>query len=371
MSSLILYQYTPITQPYGQLPANVSHELHPTLYDPTGDVVLSASTHRTLPDGTKLEYPQYFRMHRETLVKGSPVFAEMLAPIGHRASSRLSRVALFDGVPHLPLQEDSAEDLASFLHVLCHPEDLVQFIETHGLPGPAQTDAIFRLADKYKNEEVKKPILELLKSWPTTLDAWEQWVAELDAASFQHFSASRRGKSSAPSLNERLPSPDRALRLARLYCPEIIPAVFYSIARTPTNQYVAWTKEPKLHWLDNLELKDQKRLLKGRERLMAESEKLVDVILAPPRVPDDNAAACERPECERFKDWLANTAFTQSSHDVLGVLSRSAVLFQYGRRTDDGECLQFCPACRREVWYRIGKEKRRVWNLLPKIFSLA
>ncbi|EMD40048.1 hypothetical protein CERSUDRAFT_122149 [Gelatoporia subvermispora B] len=343
-------------------------ERHPTLYIAEGDIVLSAPARRKLADGSDERRSQYFRVHRAVLYKHSAVLRKMLTVVGRRTSRRTASAVVYDGVPHAPLSDDG-EDLAAFLHACYRPGELCEHLEKRGLSPAAE--AILRIASKYECNALMEPILRIIRGWPTTVDAWEKWDAALDAESFHHSSLGRCSEDCRSCISKRLPTPSHALNLARLYCAEALPGIFYSIARTPTGQFVTWSRELDLGWVCDIRPEDQERLIEGRKKLKTECEKLVDVVLAPPRAPSLETGACRREECEKFKDWLADTIFAQNSYDVLGLLKRCASTFQYGRRVDDGEYLELCSLCQKEVWCRIRKEKSRVWDNLPNIFNLA
>lgn len=82
-----------------------SHEKHPSLYFPDGDIVLSAPT----ASGVSL----VFRVDRVYLTRNSPVLRDMLSP----ASSSHLPTELFDGVQLLRLADD-AHQLANLLELL-------------------------------------------------------------------------------------------------------------------------------------------------------------------------------------------------------------------------------------------------------------
>ena len=89
---------------------NVPAERHPTLYFPTGDVVLSASIDTAGPARTQL-----FRVHKFLLMHHSTTFSNMFtdATAGPGES--------YDGVPIIQMEGDDAEDLAKLLNYLYNP----------------------------------------------------------------------------------------------------------------------------------------------------------------------------------------------------------------------------------------------------------
>ena len=89
---------------------NVPAERHPTLYFPTGDVVLSASIDTGGPPTTQL-----FRVHKFLLMHHSTAFANMFTDAAADPGET------YDGVPIVQMEGDDAEDLATLLNYLYNP----------------------------------------------------------------------------------------------------------------------------------------------------------------------------------------------------------------------------------------------------------
>lgn len=107
-SHLLFHRYTDsITMPDSPHP-----QRHPTLYFPTGDVVLSAGASI---DSGPLDVPpttQLFRVHKFLLMHHSITFSNMFADANPASCES------YDGVPMVALQGDKAEDLALLLNYL-------------------------------------------------------------------------------------------------------------------------------------------------------------------------------------------------------------------------------------------------------------
>ncbi|KIJ42401.1 hypothetical protein M422DRAFT_208903 [Sphaerobolus stellatus SS14] len=200
-----------------------NHEVrpHPTLYYPTGDIVLLSLPH----DGIKTA----FKVDRVFLARASPVFETMLTlPPG-------PDVDMYDGVPSVQMQ-DMADQLGPFLIAFY---DFGRSIPTkkHQADTVKRVQGVLALATKYDVDILRQRIVELLQGdWPASLEDWESAHEERKAIV--------TGARSKPSKNKHiseiygqaaakcLPDPCSAISLASsCNVPSILPAAFYDLSK--------------------------------------------------------------------------------------------------------------------------------------------
>ncbi|TFK50276.1 hypothetical protein OE88DRAFT_1596257, partial [Heliocybe sulcata] len=167
-----------------------------------------------------------FCVHKSTLTRQSPVFADMFA----LPASDVNET--YEGLPVVRMQ-DKAEDLAALFEILY----LVKFLPTKRLDPstPSVVRPILSLAMKYDMESIKnQAIVRLVDDWPTTLRSWDALEDEIDALEKnwhkEHTCTSLHD--CRDSLDSHLPEPVAAITLGReCAIPSILPAAFYHLSR--------------------------------------------------------------------------------------------------------------------------------------------
>lgn len=351
---------------------------HPTLYFEDGNVVLSA-----LPQEG---HRQFFRVHQSILCRQSPILADMFALPPLKASGSKDALAeTYDGVIHVEMP-DSAEDLASFLHVLYDPLYVLSrttlyqpgLIDT-GHRGtaykrfnphtPVLVEGTLKLAAKYECDALRTRIVENLEAdWPQTLAQWDARRAEGILARSEH-SQQFTGKVNGLYLDDRLPEPASAIRIASDYnVPSILPAAFYQLALLSTD--ADWDKyraNPGKHLRFGartarwrlLDKRDLMRLVHG-QRLLAAYTRAIGTDIFGKRC-QRGIKTCAKARSECWKYFQENAPISMDDPlDILYDCLRLDTLF-----TDVP-----CGACVNDIATTAEKKRRELWRSLPAFFNL-
>ncbi|EED80879.1 predicted protein [Postia placenta Mad-698-R] len=332
---------------------------HPTLYYEDGNVVLSAQTQdREL---------HYFRVHQSILCRHSPILADMFSiPPLRVSASRDTLAEVYDGVPHVQMP-DSAEDLASFLHVLYDP--LGTAYKRFNPDTPVLVQGTLKLATKYECDALRTRIVENLEAdWPQTLAQWDARRAEGILARSEH-SQQFTGKVNGLYLDDRLPEPASAIRIASDYhIPSILPAAFYQLALLSTDaDWDTYRANPGKHLRFGartarwrlLDKRDLMRLVHGQRLLASYTREIGTIIFGKRCQRGIKTCAKARGDCWKYFQEDAPNSMDDPL-DILYDCSRLDTLF-----TDIP-----CAACVADIATMAEKKRRELWRSLPAFFNL-
>ncbi|KAJ7180332.1 hypothetical protein C8R43DRAFT_871141 [Mycena crocata] len=262
---------------------------HNSLYLADGNLVIAAP----LSDGGS--GTMLFRIHQSMLSLQSPVFASMFTlprPDANRD--------VYDGVPFVRMPDDS-KHIESLLKVLYNPSEL-PYKRLDPLT-PLNVRRTLAMATKYEMEPLRERIVaQLTADWPTSLTEWDRLETEIIGLTEEHSSSAESYMVDGLHVDDRLPEPGAAIRLAMDWnIPKILPSAFYHLSRLTTD--ADWLEcrkdrgsmflERTARW-DLLEAADLRLLLKLRENITA----CESLVTAPPKL-------CHSPDdCE---DWWDTT----------------------------------------------------------------
>ncbi|KAJ7141500.1 hypothetical protein C8R44DRAFT_847195 [Mycena epipterygia] len=227
----------------------------PDFYIEDGNIVLSAKDSKN--------HTTYFRLHRSTLMKHSPVFADMFSMPPPPTTDQ------YDDVP-LAEMPDDADALRDFIALLYEPQSISALLDVDDFAlkmlKPTQ------LAKKYQVDWICKMVAsQLQKQWPTTVGGWDRIAEdEGDEVMRAEFGDWTPEWEDATLRLRQLPEPVSAILLAReCDVPAILPFAFLHLLRfplEPEDDYyptTAWT-EPARALLSQ---DDVHRLSVARERI--------------------------------------------------------------------------------------------------------
>ncbi|KAI1784799.1 hypothetical protein LXA43DRAFT_901007 [Ganoderma leucocontextum] len=307
--------------------SNVNLKLHPEFWFDDGNIVLVAQ--RTA-----------FRIYRGLLSSQSTVFSDMFV------SSSSSADETFDGCPIIHLS-DSPHDVAHLLRVLL-PKSSIEYVYSTSSPRPVRNfDEVFalvRLAHKYHIQYVQDQALAALQIYDFT-------------SNFKTFCKGLANN--AESLLQKRAQAIGAVTLGRLTnTPSMLPRALYHCAYLGSAVLDGWTRGHGT--IEHLSPADLRRCIDGRVTLGQEH------LLALSRLFNDTLSmSCTRPDCCR--KWLRRVQgfigrFPNATSD-LPLSDWTTTL----RRWAEGA---LCRACEEELVTRHRRERRKIWNKLPKLFDI-
>ncbi|TDL17684.1 hypothetical protein BD410DRAFT_794159 [Rickenella mellea] len=323
---------------------------HPTLYLPTGDVVLSATTAR--------KARLFFRIHIFMLARQSPVFQDMFTFVGQND--------LYEDTPHIHM-EDNARDLEGLLQVLYDPTVLPY--KHHDPNTPVRVLGVLKLATKYQFDTLRERIVNHFQAdWPRTLYEWDASEALVEVMDGQV-------EAGGPYLDDMMPEPGAAIQLAR-QCdiPQILPAAFYHLSRLSMKQdwdecrnggeasvYLVSSERTARWYL--LSREDFRCLLAGREALHQFVLESPQLRIIEPSQHCLFPANCRHRRVDVWKmlevDYLKGT-------DPLGTLRKYCA----SKYSDKG-FKELCAECYQDIRAQLREVRVKLWNRLPEFFSLS
>ncbi|PIL28653.1 hypothetical protein GSI_08695 [Ganoderma sinense ZZ0214-1] len=352
---------------------NVPTERHLKLYFPNGDVVLSASIDS---DAAPAGPPrcQLFRVHKFLLMHHSTAFTNMFedATAGPNES--------YDGVPIVKMEGDNAEDLAQLLNYLYNPTEMT--FKRFDPNTPLVVSGVIRLADKYCIESLREHLIKAVVSdWPTTLDEWDAFQAEIEAVKKRiRLTWHRKPPSEWEYLCDHVPEPASVIVFAQEFgCHQILPAAFSQLMLISPNNY--WESE----WRDvelvarwSLLDKDAlRRYMMGADRVLAyhplPHQLLSDecTLLTEEGVLD--IEAIEQSPCGIFSKLLLDKVWARRRHDGTKIdpLNLLEKCIEYGQSPERHSIPgSFCVRCDITIFRRISSMREHLWANLPDYFQL-
>ncbi|KAI0703883.1 hypothetical protein C8T65DRAFT_830892 [Cerioporus squamosus] len=313
------------------------------MYFPDGDVVLRAAG----SDGVS----HLFRVHKFLLKHHSMAFRDMF----HAQDGSCSDT--YDGAPVADMPGDRAEDLALLLSYLYNPSRLDP-------NKPVEVSGVIRLADKYLLEPLHDHLVQQVASdWPTTLHEWDIREAELQAIR-------KVSNQEEKQLWGRIPEPVAAILFAQEFgCPQLLPAAFYQLAQInfkhayevgdkPIDRYsLPWTT-PVARWS------------------LLEKDNLVRCMHGFQSIDDYYPDLCGLLSENCFPHWVD----TPEDYEMLFKHSKC---YAYLRKLLLLECLEhekypelskehfpdgLCEHCCESLPEKIARERKMLWDELPKYF---
>ncbi|KAJ7490351.1 hypothetical protein B0H11DRAFT_1719442 [Mycena galericulata] len=233
---------------------------HSSLYLADGNLVVVAP----ISDGGGTAI---FRVHQSMLSRQSPVFASMFT-LPHPDANP----DMYDGAPFVRMPDDS-KDIESLFKVLYNPSKL-PYKRLDPLT-PIRVRRTLAMATKYEMESLRDRIIsQLAADWPTSLPEWDRLETEIRGME-KELKSSDEHTVDDLYLDERLPEPVTAIRLARDFgIPKILPSTFYHLSRLSTEDDWLSYRQNRANlgvnrtarW-DLLHADDYKLLLKLREAI--------------------------------------------------------------------------------------------------------
>ncbi|PIL28621.1 hypothetical protein GSI_08663 [Ganoderma sinense ZZ0214-1] len=379
---------------------------HPQLYFPDGDIALFA-TKPAPKDGGQQRY-LVFRIHKFLLRHHSETFANMIADANAETDT------VYDGVPLVEMHGDNAEDLAAMLSYMYNPSYVLTPISLPLLPlnsfraitfkrhdpnTPLLASGVIRLADKYCLQSLHDHLVaQVVSDWPTTLHEWDVLQGEIAAVWKLALTAAHPPFGGLPSdgaFCDLVPEPVAAIRFAQEFgCPQILPAAFYQLAHIglaadwrlrdhPGDPPDRAAKRDALARWSMLGEENLLRCLRGFQEL--------DEYFPPIRT--FLCARCQPPEGEDGdEDEVARDTGGPGCYAALHRMISTLGTGRRGSKRDPIALLLQCVELRdqaEEIDRRIGKskdslceecwdtfeeqalvERERVWDSLPRFFSL-
>ncbi|KAM5546249.1 hypothetical protein V8D89_000375 [Ganoderma adspersum] len=352
-----------------------SVERHPTLYFPNGDVVLSAqaSIHpRPLAAPPKT---QLFRVHKFLLTHHSVTFANMFADANPASGES------YDGVPMVELQGDKAEDVALLLNYLYNPTQMTfrRFDPNTSLV----VSGVIRLADKYCIESLREHLINIVASdWPTTLEEWDFFQAEIQAVKDKLATTNLRkkevGGEGYEPLSEHLPEPASAIAFGHEFgCRQILRAAYYSLL-TISPRYTwdsSWRTSsagPLCARWALLDADSLLRYMKGLESVLIHKPWVFELLSkrCSSRAMPISDPAFSRHSCVCVLQGLISSVWSYpiaSERDPLGMLLE---LQERAVKRDENHPGELCADCCWGLPDMIADIRRDVWDKLYHDFTL-
>lgn len=375
---------------------------HPDLWFSDGSVVLRAEN--TL-----------FRVHISQLSRHSAFFRDLFSlpqPMLKRQRSTSSTVDVdegmqMEGCPVIVLH-DAAQDVGNLLTALYdgpyvpfpshHPKPRSHFDSNFGSNDQSDftiTSGILRLSTKYLIDSLRsKALAHLSLAWPLELKAWD---AREDAARYEV------DPEYGVNTSQRYPSPIAVINLANeINAPSLLPSAFYDLSRYSYTQIFEHasaddgTSSPLYSGPSTLSPSDMQKLALGKEASQQSITTLIQSmgnsasILHHPlpqhhtnhphsinstrRGSCSTSAACRKDFTELVDLATQHYLFDRERGcsdplyvaEELGLLKSAEMMGSGGSGGGGGEC-KVC-AKGLEIW--AGKERERIWRLVPIWFRL-
>ena len=226
-----------------------------------------------------------------------------------------------------------------------------------------------KLAIKFDCDALRARLVENIEAdWPQTLTQWDARQKEAIIARSEHLN-SKTGKVDNLFLDDRLPEPASAIRLAIDFnIPSILPAAFYQLSLLGTEaDWDAYREDPSkrlrfgarsARW-KLLDREDLMRLVHGQKQLAAYTRAIgTDLFGKCPR----NSQGCSkaRNDCWKYMQESAPV----SMDDPLDIL-RDCMALQ------DVIAKLPCPSCTTEITSLARNKRQALWNHLPAFFNLS
>ncbi|KAM5546236.1 hypothetical protein V8D89_000362 [Ganoderma adspersum] len=347
---------------------NVPAERHPTLYFPNGDVVLSASIDSAGPPRTQL-----FGVHKFLLIHHSTTFANMFTDAAAGPGET------YDGVPIIQMEGDDADDLATLLNYLYNPTEMT--FERFDPDTPLVVSGVIRLADKYCIEKLREHLIKVVVSdWPTTLQEWDVFQVEVEAAK-QRVGILNSGKfvSDWDHVCNHVPEPASAIAFAQEFgCREILSAAFYQLMLT----------SPSCRWEDHywrriglvarwslLDKDALRRYMIGVDaflRYRPAPHKLLSQECRPMTAEGElDFASMERSPCYTFSKLLLDRVWARNDGMRIDPLDLLQKCVEYGlspaKYSIPGS---LCDRCDMAIFPRISSLRTQIWGRVPVYFEI-
>ncbi|KAH8081297.1 hypothetical protein BXZ70DRAFT_632781 [Cristinia sonorae] len=345
---------------------------HPDLWFTDGSIVLKADS-------------VIFRVHMSILSRHSVFFRDMfsLPQPPQPSSSSCTQDEVLEGCPLITLQ-DSPDDLASLLVALYDGT----IFGDNGREDFKVVAGILRLSSKYMVDSLRaKALAHLTEAWPPTLKGWD--AREDRARSHEQETGAGRGL--------LYPSPIEVINLAReINAPGLLPSAFYDLSRYHYTQIFEPLEDDPLYPRDpcrgQLSPSDMQKLALGKES----SARFITSLIQSMSAPSPNAhmvMAAATPHHRRTQSHTKSSGSTSSvcmsisacrkDFSELVELATQHYLFDREKGCSDplyvaeelgqlksAEFESECLACAKSLEAWAGRERERMWRLIPGWFRL-
>ncbi|KIP05783.1 hypothetical protein PHLGIDRAFT_486230 [Phlebiopsis gigantea 11061_1 CR5-6] len=355
-------------------PFRVPTQRHPTLYIPSGDIILSSEREDMI---------NLVRVHRATLSYHSPAFQDLFA------LPPTSVNETYDGVPVVEMQ-DSFEELAAFLEVL-YGHQTAHTKRYHPDAALAATGAL-KLIAKYEVDHLRDRLIRHIEAdWPKSPTEWIIMYRIRQTYTDVNQFHGELGKN--VPLENSFPEPASAIRLAReCGIPSILPAAFLELVgidrgkdwddlREDDDNLSFDTRSARWSLLSIL---DSQRLEVGKKKLVEYCADLRGPVLTVP------ADICRGD----FLDCQAELTFRKRQPGHSGGAGKEQNSFLLGRTAVREEWPQqpserlnpmiilqamddtlrdwdLCTECCKRVRQNIAHKMQECWAELPDLFNLG
>ncbi|KAI1795284.1 hypothetical protein LXA43DRAFT_1090934 [Ganoderma leucocontextum] len=241
---------------------------------------------------------------------------------------------------------DSPQDLAHLLRVLL-PTSRIFLYPSKGDPPLSlnKISAIIRLTHIYHVEDLLRQALSVLQdSFTSSFKAWED-------------------ESRVLPMDTNGADPIAAVNLARLTDTSLVlPLALYTCCEAGPIIIDGWEREDGT--IECLSSADLKRCIGAREELAREAFSLVSVIFN----PDPSEKCTTRDACNTALRRTLASVLRLDSVATPSVLDTWGPIIQGNARPQNE--VGYCSACKRDLLARDVRERKRIWNGLPKMFDV-